>query len=335
MFSGKLFGICAAIGIFFGVSVAFAQDYFSSDPKIPSAVTEISFKNVAEQKQVWSSYLDEVGGHKAYADFRSLYVEKPFYIQHGMMHLFADVLYQKFGLEGISFCDSVFGFGCFHQISIDAINQQGIDITTQLEDICVARYGERRSGFCSHGIGHGLVEYFGNTQQGLIEALDACSSKLVSSNGSRYCIAGAFMEYQRIPFFGGFDDPLPIDPEVPAALCAENMPEKYKGDCYKSLGAWWYVAYKGNLKEIFRACDTVPANFFEACNMGIGIVVPPQNNFSITKVENSCKDLSNTISTSYCLAGSSRAYIIYQNEDLSEEMCADILPTYRELCTYK
>src|SRR3989344_4330329 len=214
--------VAAAIVVFF-ILYKIISDNLSVDS---SPNLEIFGKNANEDKKKWSELMDEIGIEKTYRQFKSEYKDIHFGSQHTAAHIIGELIYEKAGIKGIIFCDATFAFGCYHSFFGNALANSGPDVIPEIDKSCIDKFGPFGTG-CQHGIGHGLMEYFGH--ENLLAALDACSVTF-QKNPLFGCTSGVFMEYN-VPIIITLDDastrPRMLDKSIPYDPCP-GLPSKYQ-----------------------------------------------------------------------------------------------------------
>ncbi len=89
----------------------------------PGATTEI--------RQKINSEIKEFGGQNAYKKIKEKLPTK--YVEaHNNLHIFGEEMYKIEGVKSIQVCDALFGYGCIHGFSSQAIAASGIDILAKL-----------------------------------------------------------------------------------------------------------------------------------------------------------------------------------------------------------
>lgn len=78
------------------------------------------------EQTAFKSLIDAAGPQKAYDEFKAVYQNDPFEIQHNAAHVMGRALYEKAGLDGFSICDATFAFGCYHAFLGLAIHEKGV-----------------------------------------------------------------------------------------------------------------------------------------------------------------------------------------------------------------
>lgn len=136
----------------------------------------------------WENRIRHEGAVSAYKTLAHSAKELNASEAHRRAHLFGEALYATQGLDGLSVCDAQFMYGCLHQVVAEAILEGGPTIMYELGDKCA---GDLQ---CLHGIGHGVVMWYGYEHNMLTEAFEACN-KASPHNDFNGCESGVFMEY--------------------------------------------------------------------------------------------------------------------------------------------
>lgn len=243
-----------------------------------------------------------------------------FTTKHDIIHLFGKALYQTKGATGVSICDDSFAFGCFHGLFIEAMTKEGIAIMTKLDKIC-QETGENNYDLCQHGIGHGLVEYFGREK--LPQALEQC--KLIQQNLLLGCSSGVFMDYFYPSEFGqSKSSSLKVDPDNPFKVCKFLDPEFINSCIFELPGLWRKT--EPDISKLATRCFSLPDTVNQMyCFRGLGYATgdtrQPNPKLSLYM----CNMISSEKERLYCLSGASW---FYNSTDQSE----DIVRLAKTLC---
>lgn len=189
----------------------------------------------------WKEKIQDVGPGGAYEVLVSFLSADGFtpQEQHLVAHMFGAAAYQIAGVNSLLFCDDQFSYGCQHEVVAHAISDYSIAFADELNEVCASK-GGIAGEVCQHGLGHGILEYFGDDGRGLNAALDLCTSlgNLGSLNG---CYGGVFMEYN----LGNLVDSQPVyriphrdGLSYPCAVVSENT----QPACFARLPQWWILA---------------------------------------------------------------------------------------------
>jgi hypothetical protein len=227
-----------------------------------------------------------------------------------MGHVLGELLYKKEGMGALEICDDRFGFACFHQVAIEAIRERGEGVISSLSSVCSVANG----GLCIHGIGHGILEYYGSDDQGLRRGLQACADFLDPVYGGN-CADGVFMEYQGV-LFGGEESPRTIEGTDSFRMCDTAVPLRFKNECFRSLGRWW-ISYYRDVGRGEEVCAAVPAQYQSSCYFGIGSYFPLIMNFEAERVYAACADLLAVSARSFCTSGA-RLQMSIQSKEIRE-----------------
>jgi len=241
--------------------------------------------------------------------------------QHSVAHIFGELLYTIEGLEGISVCDSSFGFGCYHSFFGRAISEKGESIVKELDKVCVDSYGPMGLG-CPHGIGHGLGEYFGPEK--IDRQLEICDS-LTWKGRFLGCKGGVFMEYYT-PIVTENDTVTttvrPYEQANPYGVCPRVEP-KFQPACFLELTGWWERVLEKDYTNIGKLCDSItdPINR-ESCLLGVGYAAVQSNGYDIEQSMDICKTMPDDDSIMLCRAGASWSFFANpQFRDQSKKVC--------------
>jgi hypothetical protein len=222
--------------------------------------------------------------------------------QHMAVHEFGEALYNAEGYKGIVFCDNSFAYGCYHSFFSRAIADRGEAVVSLLSDECIKKY-KANARNCIHGIGHGLLEYFG--PQGLTKAVKECDALKIekSLNG---CFGGVFMEYFR-----------PILINNGTVIFSVKKPDKNnlydpcfsvlkdaQAPCFFHQAQWLYGSVLKSSKSVEDHCNKIPdAESRSACINGIGGALTANNGDNISKSVAECQKLSSEDDILNCIVG--------------------------------
>lgn len=257
--------------LFFTVVAIGGYFVFTHDQHTPVAIAD------TEDHAFWRERIREVGSKNAYEEFAASVAGVSRGWQHEQAHTFGGALYQEVGTEGLATCDSRFDYGCFHEFLGRAIAELGIASVAELNATCIRMLG-KDSGFCQHGLGHGIQSYFGYSDEHFFEAIEVCSD-LPQNDPIGGCIGGIFMEYNLRSMLA--DDRIIRESADPHYPCNE-LEQTYVPACYFWQPQWWYeeVIQEEEQAEVIFAelgnrCDAVMLGkaMKEICFSGIGNIV--------------------------------------------------------------
>ena len=261
--------------------------------------------NIIEERGKWSVRIEKVGADKAYSELKQEFMAKKKDEQHSVAHLFGEILYEKTkNTDGITICDANFGFACFHGFFITILGNKGVGILSELDKACVKKFGPMSSG-CQHGLGHGLIEYYGHNLKGLTMALLECGKTTVFANKFG-CTSGAFMEFN-MPNSLVNVERKKLDSANPYFPCT-NMPSQFQESCYFELGQLWLQTFNINYETIGNFCLKIKNKINqESCYLGLGNHLTPIINYGIIDTINACKEMPTEDGKLLCLSGATWA----------------------------
>lgn len=312
------------------------NSFFSNKSKarLMSVPDTLSGQSIFSERNRFSKLMDEVGVEEAYIEFKNQYQNKNFGVQHTMSHVVGELIYEKNGLEGMSFCDSTFAFGCYHSFYSLALADKGLSIIETADKYCIDKFGPLGTG-CQHGIGHGLMGYYGPEKLEL--ALDACG-KTTQVKKLFGCTSGVFMEYN-VPIVISPNNaetvPRVLDKNNPYSPCP-SVKEQYQESCYYEMPQWWEKgnAYNKDYKKIGELCEGLnsPAKR-EACFLGVGNVSAPSSNYVVADTVSKCEQMPTRESETTCRSGASWSFfssVTYRDEAIM--VCKDLDEVSQNKC---
>lgn len=308
-------GVVVVVGLFVRGGV---MTYKPSDP--------------LNNKGFWSAQLSH-NAEEAYQLFKKNNAEVPLGLQHSTAHLFGGLLYEIEGVSGITLCDASFSFGCFHGFFTRAIAEEGVALVPELDKACLARYGEWGTG-CQHGIGHGIMEYFGFAD--IATALEACELTTWPTPLAG-CPSGVFMEY-RIPAVlrdGLFStEPRMVDNKNPYEPCGE-VDARYHDSCYYELGLWWRMALGPEYARMGSWCSDLHNEKNRMnCFLGVGSAAAQTETFDVPRTLSRCEEAApEGRPHAFCVAGSSWSFYAEPSfRTIAPQLCDAVEPALQPLC---
>ncbi len=122
---------------------------------------------------------------------------------HLLGHTISDVLYKKEGAAGMAICTNDFRNACSHAIVIGLYNDYGEAALEKISDACRRAPGGRGAyTMCFHGLGHGILAYYGYRMENALASCAKTGSLQYAHREMIECVGGAVMEIVG----GGFHD---------------------------------------------------------------------------------------------------------------------------------
>lgn len=216
----------------------------------------------------WRHEIGTLGPSAAYEKFTCSIAGDTDSAGHQLAHVFGAALYLEKGLDAVAACDDKFQYGCLHEFFGRAIAEHGLSVIPQLDAQCKRSSGTDAAR-CEHGLGHGILAYYGYDVTGRDRAVTACHQ--VSDVGA--CESGLFMEYFNQTMLA---DQAKIPQETAASLmagcatlppgdqsgCVFEMPRQWRKDVFPNTATTtktrvqiglWCESYK-QTPALYRAC---------------------------------------------------------------------------------
>lgn len=255
--------------------------------------------------------IDVLGTAAAYAELKRGSSSEGVAARHGKAHIFGELAYAKDGIGGIRVCDADMSFGCYHGLIVKALVTEGIGALQRIDAACVAAYGPGDTG-CRHGIGHGLVEYYGARH--LADALGRCAT--LRPPGLLGCTQGVFMEYAN----AAATDPSLADPSRPGMPCAA-VDAQYRPSCYFEQPYFWRLRLGyGDAAAAAGCAGLAQADERRACLLGYGRSVAELGGYRDTDVVAACGALGTEDRTD-CYAGAHWLYAALGKPEPDPSFC--------------
>lgn len=302
-------------------------------PAIP-ATNDLSGSRLLALGKLWTRYVTEAGAEQAYTDFKTQYSPVSENVSHSAAHMLGEILYDTQGVAGVGVCDNTFAFGCYHGFFGKAVAAEGINVISELDKACIAKWGIKGTG-CQHGIGHGIQTYYQDDK--LVESLTACAT-LTWQEPIGGCTSGVFMEYNfKTMEMGQTNARTRKVTETNIHEPCDKVPEQFLQACYFEQPQWWQSAFKTDYKKIGSLCNSIKKiSAREACYLGIGNSMSPTVEYDVDKTIANCKLIEQIEGQTLCRAGAS--WIIFANPKYSKDtdkLCDGLSEDYKHYCLQK
>lgn len=321
MFEKRTILVLLAVGVLAGL--VWTVEHIRSSPA-PIGVDLVP----TEMRTIVERNITNFGIDASYARFKADFAHEPPNQQHAAAHVFGEALYKIAGTAGFAWCDPTFNFGCYHGFAGKAIAQEGLHIVSELDAVCQTR---ERSSACQHGLGHGILEYFGSTQ--LVQALEACSLTH-QPDPQAGCTSGVFMEYNG-PFVISENKFVPreFDGAHPTSPCPE-LPEKFQLSCFRQLPQWWKISSDMNFEGMGNLCTSVGAQKNrDACFSGMGAIAGSIAQYVPDATVALCRDIHDPSGEVRCIVEASWAFVLNINDSVGGvSVCKEAPVTHKKFC---
>lgn len=292
-----------------------------------------AIQNPTELRAQIKNAIIHLGPAQAYTDIAFAYRDADFNMQHNMAHILGEELLASEGIEGIQYCDPRFAFGCYHGFFTNAVSKEGLESVAFLDTACGA-VKTGTPGSCRHGIGHGLVEYFGADQ--LEKALELCK-KTTQPNPLAGCMSGVFMEYN-IPLrytddgSNFFVEPRSFDAVHPYAPCPD-VSEEFRASCYHELPQYWARIFDNNWRTLGLLCLDEAEVYQDECFHGMGNVIAPSAQYDPEQARDLCNEIPHDKGSYICrVAAAWSVTLDGAGVEASRIICPESVAHYNDEC---
>lgn len=261
------------------------------------------------------------------------YVKKVFLVNgqvvgnvHEFAHIIGNAIYSKYGLRGITNCDSAFAFGCYHGVSEKLLQDKGVSIIKDAQQECLKIFPPQETQNytgCIHGMGHGLLTF---ESMNVSRALEDCD--ILDFTYRNFCYDGVFME-NSLEAKRGFDA------GHPWKFCSD-LPEAYQFNCARYQSQFFFDKFNNNIKSVTGNCAKAPNGTLEkTCFESVGYHVTQMAKGNFNKIKEECSKASTSDGGSTCIIGAAREVIFqrYQNwEETSNDLCQSLNGDLAQTC---
>lgn len=274
------------------------------------------------------------GSRAAYLAVKEDYADQGYDMQHNVAHMLGETIYRHDGLRGVTVCDGEFNYGCYHGFFARAVQSEGVSVLAPLDNECT-QLPDGRASVCQHGLGHGLIEFFGT--KGLISALDACTT-LEQPNPVAGCTSGVFMGFN-LRFESASDDQFitvarPImQNESPYAPC-DIVPERFRQSCFHELPQWWNQVFEGDFTKLGALCAAIADSSLRTqCVQGIGGIAASSARYDVAATSALCGMLHTSEDINACVVTASWSFEENNGaQDKAAALCATLPKELQTQC---
>ena len=282
-------------------------------------------------KEYWVSQIQKEGPARAYAEFANDVSSFDPSTQHGDAHIFGNALFATEGLSGISACDDRFSYGCYHEFISQALLADGLSVLPEIDAVCKKAVSAIA---CRHGIGHGLLAYFGYGTSDLKKAVAVCAQ--IGDESQQGCLGGVFMEYN-MRIMTGLNNARPLEAEL-FAPC-NGYSGAAQQSCMFYQPQWWWTVLPnsggsdktGVVTRMISLCEQGPARV--ACMEGVGLMVPTSVAYDEARSVALCTEAAKTTDDeTYCITGAATVFAGISRVSDASAMCATLTEKQRGFC---
>lgn len=278
-------------------------------------------KGVTTFRLIWSKQIKALGGKNAYATFKENSHTSGISDNHFAFHLFGELLFLHEGEKAFSICDTTNAYACYHGFTTKAIKTNGLRVLKKIDQECIKEFKSSDTG-CRHGIGHGLLEYFG--PRNLDKALEACST--IQATHILGCTQGVFMEFD----FPGMTSPSGnaaairrLSSNDPYNPC-NTLNKSYQLSCYFEIIQLWDQIFEKNYEKIGTLCMQLKEREEQvACFLGAGRAAAGMSGGNILLTQSRCSLMPNNDAFLHCHAGAYWYYSATTDAAGMKEFCTD------------
>lgn len=292
---------------------------------------DVEKRFVYEYGSSWENVIRDLGPSESYEFFVEYNDRQDFLEQHNIAHGFGEDLFAVEGVDGATVCDERYGFGCYHQFFLSAVSAKGIEVVDTLDKVCIEENGFGGQG-CQHGIGHGLVQYFGHSR--INEALDVCGS-LAWQEPLFGCQSGVFMEYNFPSIVEGVTEEgagNKYDEKNPYHPC-DTVAERFKYACFYSLPEWWSRGEELSYETIGDLCQGIlNREYSKICFKGIGLDAVQLSEFEPSGAIEKCNQMPSVEGIAFCRAGVAWAFWDSDFQGQHRNLCSGLDEESQRIC---
>lgn len=295
-----------------------------------------NIKTYSQIKKYINGRIDNIGSAKTLTELKTALEKKDTGFRHTATHIFGELIYDKFGIKALTYCDDYYSYGCYHGFFIRAILENGIGIVKEMDKACLAKYGKLNPS-CQHGLGHGLYEYYGDKR--IIEALTVC--KTSTTQQDLYgCMSGVFMAYNFPKIINEKEVSITarkFDKDNPYYPCP-SLPGEFHYICYYELGQWWHSTYKDDFNLMGKLCLGIQKREEQdICLRGLSNFVADTSNFEVDKIISNCHKMPDLRSETICRLETVQSYLFAnpKKRDQAQKLCPGLGKNFEFLCIEK
>lgn len=276
---GWVFGLGLLVGVWRTGNMSEIALTASSDPHVAQEQVERLFR---ERQPI-----------QAYHSFVELYAKSDnLNLTHNLAHWVGEYFYKHLGVEGVSICDEQFNYGCYHGFYGRAFSQEGPELVPIAQAACEGKKIAAEVSGCIHGIGHGILAYFGYSLSELKKALDLCD-QLTGTSAQEGCYNGVLMEFNTRVMQAETATIRTLEKGRELQPCDILDKVEHRAACYFEQPAWW--ASTGVILDDYKLlCEKIKDPVEKrSCVLGTYRMVAVVSGFELEKATAYCNKIAN------------------------------------------
>lgn len=281
----------------------------------------------------WEQKISQLGPDVAYIEFVSS-TENYQLGAHDQAHSFGEALYVTQGLNGLTTCDDSFEFGCYHSFFSAAISEYGLDVLSELSDVCRSSFTRDADVFpCQHGIGHGILFYLGYDR--LDEALALCFKTTNSLHGG--CVSGVFMEFNFRTIGSQSEYAVARDDNNNLHWPCDSVTKQFFAPCYFEQNQWWLQSVGLSAVDVQDLCSEIQSTEARiGCWQGMGHYSAALSEGDVSEIIASCQEIKMATGLKHCLESASWLLnSAMDSNDKAQMLCDTLKNNERNDCYLK
>ena len=297
----------------------------------PSEITHIKKTHRIDERVRWyRTLIERVGPEEA----QELLYRSGFPFDgetHLLNHVSGDYLYETRGVGGILSCKDYFLSSCYHGLILRTVADRGMDGLDAIMATCREK-GQPVAAQCAHGIGHGLVAWYGYRE--LPRAAGGCDALATRDDWfpTFNCYDGVFMENLWGTHEGAPSPDRWIDEGDNLFPCNDpRIKEEWRVGCWANQGSALYQRFRGDIERVSAVCLTLPPTLERSCFDSLARQIHPVANGDIDRVFQLCRRIPQPWDD-FCLTTVAAAEFSVGGRETPFQICARITPNGRRDC---
>lgn len=312
--------------------VLFLQNQKLNQKNLFNKISLETFRSLNDKQQI--TYLKDMAKYNAIEEARSFlkdaYPSEPS-DKHELVHAIGEAAYLQYGYAGLGKCNSLFMFGCYHGVVLEAVKQNGYTdkVLQDLAEGCLKLSTNKTlTTACSHGIGHAIMVV---KSYDLLASYKDCDRTFTDEQELFYCWDGVSMEniMRRFEQDGAQRFLKEDDPYYPC----NSIPEKYQPACAREHVFYVFeILTKRDMEKVKDYCLQFSAEktLFE-CTSAIGNFLNQAYSENPQKIVDGCNKLGGSYTTN-CIIKAAAQYSFSRQSERGKLLCEGLPTSEIEKC---